>query len=234
VTSTVAPVITVATIAAIGAINAAKGIVVGSLPVTIVGPTTLAHVAADQITIVAPDSTIQNVRRPGSPRSRAIATNTTTDAANPHNQVPNAATGMRCCSLPWIMSGENTLMITTAVQIVATVASVQADHELPAGCDRAGAGGGQRRRVPGGGGVITAVSIRSSIARPYEATPAASSSRGRILDSTQGWRLRVRCNELRNRRIAEPDTILGAIEHQNGAGTLQVRLVPVRSSSLAP
>jgi hypothetical protein len=41
------------------------------------------------------------------------------------------------------MSGENTLMSTTAVQIEATVTSVQAVQLLRAGCHRTGAGGGQ-------------------------------------------------------------------------------------------
>ena len=72
-----------------------------------------------------------------------MAANAANDAPNPHSQVPKAATGIRCCSLPWIISGENTLMSTTAIQIEMTVASVQAVHELAAGCDRAGDGLGQ-------------------------------------------------------------------------------------------
>ena len=142
VTATMVP-----TIATIGAINDARGIVVGSLPVTCVGPKTLTSVAADQIPTVAPNTIIHNGRRTRSPRNRAMAANEANDAPNPHSHVPKAATGIRCCSLPWIISGENTLMSTTAIQIEVTVASVQAVHELATGCHRVGVSLGQTREI---------------------------------------------------------------------------------------
>ena len=59
----------VATIATIGAIRAAIGIVVGSLPVTVVGPRMLINVAAVQIATVAPNTMIHDDRRPTSRQS---------------------------------------------------------------------------------------------------------------------------------------------------------------------
>lgn len=120
---------TVATIATTGAIRAASGIVVGSVPVTIVGPKMLTAVAADQATIVVPEKSTPLGRLRASSRIRASTMSATAEAPRPHSHVEKAAIGSRCCSLPVIMSGENTLMSATAPQIVAKTASVHAVHE---------------------------------------------------------------------------------------------------------
>lgn len=154
-----APASVVASIAAIGEINAPSGMVVGSLPVTIVGARTLTSVAAVHRAIVAADNEIHTPGLTVARRARIIVTTKATVATEPQSHVENAATGIRCCSLPETMSGANTLMSATAVQIDATVAAVHVAHD---GCELGGGshpcpGGGhplERPSAAGGGDVV--------------------------------------------------------------------------------
>lgn len=181
------PAATVASIATTGAIIAASGIVVGSLPVTIVGPKTLTSMATAQIAMVAPDNMIQNARRPTSVRSRAIGTSDATDPPRPQSHVVTAAIGIRCCSLPEIMSGANTLMMATEAQIDATVAAVQPNHEFVPACDgTVTGGGGHPPGVPAAVDGVKVVSLERFMPRQYEATSVASSDCGRNLNSPRG------------------------------------------------
>lgn len=128
-TSTTTPASAVPNVAVTGAIIAATGIVVGSLPVSIVGAKMLTSVATVHNAIVAPDNANHTGRRATSPRRRENETSDATEAPTPQIQVLNAATGRCWCSLPDTRSGEKTLISTTAAQIEAIVAMVHAVHE---------------------------------------------------------------------------------------------------------
>jgi hypothetical protein len=185
-TATVAtPIVTRA--ATIGAMSAAIGMVVGSLPVTSVGPKMLTPAAATQIVMVAPASNTA-ARRVVSPRSRAIAIPAAIDAPNPQNQAPNAATGIRCCSLPWTMSGDNTLITATQTQIATTVAIAHASQDLSTAGDRAGAGHPPCTAPVRGG--VRVVSVVVATVQPYEAVRRTSSDHRPIRTSTRGRRPR--------------------------------------------
>jgi DNA-binding CsgD family transcriptional regulator len=112
-----APASAVSSAAAGGANKAAKGIRVGSVPVTITGSVMARMVASAQIPSVATDSPIQMGCHLELPRSRPIVHSTTRVPIPPQNHEPNAATGRCCCSEPETKSGAKTLIRSTAIQI---------------------------------------------------------------------------------------------------------------------
>src|SRR5829696_8980205 len=103
--------------AAGGAKKAAKGIRVGSDPVTITGRVMARMVAIAQIPRVTTDSPIQMGRHRLRPRSRPIAHNKTRVPTPPQNHVANAATGRCSCCEPETRSGAKRLISRTATQI---------------------------------------------------------------------------------------------------------------------
>jgi DNA-binding transcriptional LysR family regulator len=116
-TLAMAPASAVSIAAATGANKAAKGIRVGSVPVTITGRVMARIVASAQIPSVATDSPIQMGCHLELPRSRPIAHSKTRVPIPPQNQVAKAATGRCCCSEPETRSGASKLISSTAIQI---------------------------------------------------------------------------------------------------------------------
>src|SRR5918994_5791554 len=116
-TLAMAPASAVSIAAAGGANKAAKGIRVGSVPVTISGRVMARIVASAQIPSVATDSPIHMGCQLALPRSRPIAHSKTRVPIPPQNQVANAATGRCCCSEPETRSGAKRLIRSTAIQI---------------------------------------------------------------------------------------------------------------------
>jgi hypothetical protein len=103
--------------AATGANKAAKGICVGSVPVTITGSVVARTVASAQIPSVTTDSPIQMGCHLALPRSRPIAHSKTIVPTPPQNQVANAATGRCSCWEPETRSGASRLISSTATQM---------------------------------------------------------------------------------------------------------------------
>src|SRR6266699_515221 len=103
--------------AAAGANKAAKGIRVGSVPVTITGSVMARIVATAHIPSVATGKPIQRGCRLARPRSRPIAHSKTRVPITPQIQAVNAATGRCCCSEPETRSGASRLIRSTAIQI---------------------------------------------------------------------------------------------------------------------
>jgi hypothetical protein len=112
-----APASAVSIAAATGAKMAAKGIRVGSVPVSITGSVMARIVATDQFTSVATDNPTQMGCQLERPRSRFIAKSKTRVPTPPQNQAVNAATGRCSCSEPETTSGAKRLISRTPTQI---------------------------------------------------------------------------------------------------------------------